>query len=73
MQVLNKKYWPYQYRMSYYNDNSNYNSDLEFIETIVSFCRASFDLNDWRCIGLYVCFKRKEDASFFVLRFGHGN
>lgn len=73
MQVLNKKYWPYQYRMSRYKSTKDFDSDLDFIEELVLFCRHSFDTKDWRNLGLYFCFKREEDAAFFTLRFGNGN
>lgn len=73
MQVLNKKYWPYQYRMSHYRSTKEYDSDLSFIEELERFCCHSFERENWRSIGLYFCFKREEDAAFFTLRFGNGN
>lgn len=74
MQVLNKKYWPYQYRMSRHERTREYATDLDFIEELLSFCQDSFgNTNDWRNIGLCFCFKHEEDAAFFTLRFGNGN
>lgn len=64
MQVLNKKYWPHQYRMLPDEDAWSQVASLE------RFCYENFKSGDWRNYGLYFCFKRKEDATFFLLRWG---
>lgn len=70
MQVLNKKYWPYQLRMGkeYVSEDS-----WERKHQMEQFCHDKFIKDNWRNVGLYFCFKRQDDAIFFALRFGDGN
>jgi hypothetical protein len=64
MQVFNKKYWPYQYRLLPGQDPPTQAYETE------RFCYTHFRSGDWRNNGLYFVFKRQEDATFFLLRFG---
>lgn len=70
MRILNKKYWPYQFHMG---KGTPRESTLNYIEKMERFCYDSFQSKNWRNADLYFCFKREEDASFFALRFGHGD
>lgn len=64
MQVLNKKYWPFQFRVLPKEDAWAQKIELE------RYCYESFKSGNWRNYGLYFCFKRQEDATLFALRWG---
>jgi hypothetical protein len=64
MQVLNKKYWPYQFRMLPDPDPWEQKVELE------RYCYDNFKSGDWRNNGLYFVFKRQADATLFALRWG---
>lgn len=64
MQTYNKKYWPHQFRMLPPPDPWPYVSELE------KFCYDNFKSGNWRNNGLYFVFKRQDDATLFLLRWG---
>ena len=64
MQMYNKKYWPYQFRMLPESDAWEQKAKLE------RYCYDNFKSGDWRSAGLYFVFKRQEDATLFALRWG---
>ena len=60
----NKKYWPYQYTMSYdmvFRSSNN-------IKDVERWCYANFKSRNWRNKGRYFAFKRHEDYMMFLLR-----
>lgn len=57
MQVLNKKYWPHQFKMDYSKD----------IDKMERWCYANLKSANWRNYGTYFAFKKQEDASYFLL------
>lgn len=65
MQVYNKKYWPHQFRMLPKEDAWAQKVELE------RFCYDTFKSGNWRNNGLYFVFKREQDASHFLLRWGN--
>jgi hypothetical protein len=64
MQAYNKKYWPHQFRMLPEPDAWQQAYRLE------TFCIDNFDRSTWRNNGLYFAFKREQDATHFLLRWG---
>lgn len=61
MRVLNKKYWPHQYKILPEVDPQEQMIRLERL------CYDNFKSGNWRNYGLYFCFKKSEDASWFLL------
>lgn len=62
VRTLNKKIWPYQYRVV---------PDKNVIEQAMQleqFCQERFDVEDWYNDGLYFAFKREDQATLFLLR-----
>ena len=64
MQVFNKKYWPYQYRMLLEPDA------WEQVCRLEAYCYDNFKSGNWRNNGLYFVFKRQADATLFLLKWG---
>jgi hypothetical protein len=64
MQVFNKKYWPHQFRVLPQEDPWTQTYEIE------RFCYESFKSENWRNVGLYFVFKKEQDASYFLLRWG---
>jgi hypothetical protein len=62
VRTLNKKIWPYQYRVVP-GENA-----LEQSRTLEQFCQERFDVEDWYNDGLYFAFKREDQATLFLLR-----
>jgi len=62
MRVLNKKYWPFQYKVVPEKDAGRQVAELE------RFCYEHFKSGNWRNYGLHFAFKRQSDATFFVLK-----
>jgi len=56
MRVLNKKYWPYQIKIT---------DDVSDAER---WCYQYFKSSDWRNVGSYFAFKQGDDATMFGLR-----
>jgi hypothetical protein len=59
MRVLNKKYWPFQIQMT----EPDYGEQERW-------CYANFKSANWRNYGRMFAFKRQEDATLFMLRWG---
>lgn len=64
MQTYNKRYWPHQFRVLPKQDAWAQKTELE------RFCYANFEPKNWRNNGLYFVFKREQDATHFLLRWG---
>ena len=64
MQTFNKRYWPYQCRMLPEPDA------WEQVCRLEAYCIENFQRKNWTANGLYFAFKRKEDATLFLLRWG---
>ncbi len=64
MQAYNKRYWPHQFRMLPEPDA------WEQAERLERFCYDHYRSGDWRNNGLYFAFKREQDATHFLLRWG---
>lgn len=62
MQVFNKKYWPYQFRMLPPPE------PWEYVHQLERFCYDHFASGNWRNNGLLFAFKRESDATFFKLK-----
>ena len=58
MRVLNKKYWPHQFRI-----------DKQDIAELERWCYDHFKSGDWRNYGKLFAFKRQDDATLFALKF----
>lgn len=54
----NKKYWPYQHTMKAWS----------IVRPAEDWCYQNFKSRNWRNVGKYFAFKRKEDYEWFVLR-----
>lgn len=65
MQTYNKKYWPYQIRIT---PNEHQLDHWELVADMQKFCYDHFKSGNWRNNGLYFVFKRQSDATFFSLR-----
>jgi hypothetical protein len=63
--VLNKKYWPYQFKML-----PNEGSFSDQVYVLERWCYDNFKSGDWRNFGLVFAFKRHDDAVLFRLRWG---
>lgn len=57
IRVLNKKYWPHQFKMGYIKD----------IDKMERWCYNNLKSADWRNYGTFFAFKKQEDASYFLL------
>ena len=64
MQVYNRKHWPHQFRMLPEPDAWEQMCRLE------AYCIENFPHGTWRNNGLYFVFKREQDATHFLLRWG---
>ena len=62
---FNKKYWPYQVRLS---DLPNFS--MRNVEPAERFCYDNFKTSEWRNVSWYFAFKHEADFTFFMLRWG---
>lgn len=62
MRTMNKRFWPYQFRMLPHQNPEAQVQDIE------KYCYENFKSGNWRNYGLYFCFKRHDDAILFALR-----
>ena len=61
--VLNKRYWPYQFKML-----NNQGDAWQQVADLERWCYDNFRSGDWRNFGLHFAFKRREDATMFALK-----
>jgi hypothetical protein len=67
MRVFNKKYWPHQIRLRTVENNELSHHNVEKMER---FCYDNFKSREWNNHNRYFVFKREEDLTFFMLRWG---